>query len=529
MRRTTATVLGLLLACCGGSGGGGPPPTVNTVDVAVDASAVAGTLRQLWRDHYDLSYSHMAYAGEPGFAALVSSLQPRSWRCSVGRWEVGYPPPPGGDSLDPAALATVEREFYRGGNTLPEADDPLNYDFTYLDAQLADLVAQGATPFLCFDYMPFTLSSEQDPSNAHNFNLSRPGVPYSQYSFSKGIRTAPPADPAVYARVVRNTIRHVRGLFAGSTDFGVAYIEIGNESDLIDGTGTPFMLFWTGDRAQWIAMYDAIAAAVDADPAITGLVRLGGGSFAFPPFEPAPGFLRDFLADVAFNGTRLDFVSFHSYSDDPDDHLNRFLNLDAITTGLGLAPERIDGEWGRTLGGADPVYDRIEHGLFRAKVLILMQVFGITRAHEALLRDPFPGSNQPGLVRTGPPAHKPVSDCYRALGMLDATPEALPLTTSGNTYAMAGRDAAGTKVIVVVVVDEPALASETRVDLTVSGLPWGAGGYELRRHRVTAQSSAAGTGVELVDTQALSGATLTSSVQVPLGGQGLFVWELTRL
>ena len=48
------------------------------------------------------------------------------------------------------------------------------------------------------------------------------------------------------------------------------------------------------------------------------------------------------------------------------------------------------------------VYDRIEHGLFRAKVLSLMQIFGFTRAHEALLRDPGPGVDQLGLVRTGP-------------------------------------------------------------------------------------------------------------------------------
>ena len=535
-RRTALGILllaaapSLVFVACGGSQDNlGPPPiTVNTIEVLVDTQVITGSLRPVWRDHYDLSYTHMAYAAEPGFTALVSSLQPRSWRCSVGRWEVGFPPPAGGDSVDPATLQLVEREFYRGANTLLAADDPASYDFTYLDAQLSDLVAQGVTPFLCFDYMPFTLSSEQDPLNPNNFNLTQPGSPFSQYSFSNGIRTAPPADPVVYARVVRNTVRHVRGLFAGSTDFGVAYVEIGNEPDLLDGAGMPFPLFWTGDRAQWIAMYDAVAAEVDADASITALVRLGGGSFAFPPHELPPLFLADFLADVALNGTRLDYVSFHTYGDDPAQHFERFTTLAAITTALALPLEWIDAEWGRALDGLDPVYDRIEHGLFRAKVLTAMQLFDITYAHEALLRDPAPGSNQLGLLRTGPPAHKPASDCYRGLNLLNATPTLVFISTPPGTYCMAGRGS-GTEVVVAFVADEPAAGTATRVELEVSNLPWGAVDFELKRWRVTEQSSAAGTGVELVETSTHSGGSLQSSVQVGPGEQGLLLWQLTRL
>ena len=62
--------------------------------------------------------------------------------------------------------------------------------------------------------------------------------------------------------MVRNAIRHVRGLFAGTTDYGINYIEIGNEPDLAGGSGTPINYFWTGTRSQWIAMYNAIAAEI---------------------------------------------------------------------------------------------------------------------------------------------------------------------------------------------------------------------------------------------------------------------------
>ncbi|MHC4973726.1 MAG: GH39 family glycosyl hydrolase [Planctomycetota bacterium] len=516
--RCAALVLVPLLLGCGG-GGDAPPPTVTTIAIGVDGSAAVGTLHPLWRDHYDLSYVHASYAAEPGFVALVQSLQPRSWRCSVGRWEVGYAPPPGGDSLDPAVLRTVEREFYRGANTLAAADDPANYDFTYLDAQLGALVALGVEPFLCFDYMPFTLSSEQDPQNGNNYNVTQPGTPFASFSFSNGIRTAPPEDPAVYARVVRNTIRHVRGLFAGATDFGIRFVEIGNEPDL----GVPY--FWTGTRVQFMAMYDVIAAEVAGDAQISPLIRLGAASFAFPRGEPAPTFLQDFLADVAANGTRLEFLSFHTYADDPALHFERFAAVDGIATALGLAPELINAEWGRALDGIDPVYDRIEHGLLRAKVMILMQLFSITHAHEAIIRDPGPGQDQLGLLRTGPPAPKPVSYCYQALGMLDATADALQLSTPAGTYAIAGRDPAGTRVVVIVVGDEPAPGTETRFEVTLTNLPWGpAGSFELRRHRVIGTSG----GVELIDAQQLAGDTLTSAVQVAPGGQGLFAWELTR-
>lgn len=528
--RVACLALGLLSACGGGSKVPPEEPVaVTSLAIGVDAGNVTGALSPLWRDHYDLSYTHMDYASEPGFTGLVDSLAPRSWRCSVGRWEIGFPPPAGGDSLDPAVLRTVEREFYRGPPTLAGADDPLNYEFGYLDAQLADLVARGAEPFLCFDYMPFTLSSEQDPLNANNFNLTLPGVPFSIYSFSNGIRTAPPLDAAVYARVVRNTVRHVRGLFAGTTDFGVQAIEVGNEPDLYDLSGTPLPFFWTGDRLEFIAMYSAVAAELDADPAISGLVELGGGSFAYLEGEAAPTFLDAFLADVALNGTRLDFVSYHSYGDDPLTHLGRMALLNAVLGALGLSPERVNAEWGRALNGLDPVYDTIEHGLFRAEVIAYMQLFGVTRAHEALLRDPSSGSGQLGLVRTGPPAHKPVSDCYRGLGLFDGALSSLQVTAPAGNIVFAGRDAAGTRVVVVALARDPGVGKVTEFELSLGNLPFGGASYELKRWRVTQASSDSGAGVELVSSQVLSGATLEDSVQVAAGMQGLRIWELVRL
>jgi len=527
-----AAVLAGIFGCGGGGGGGGgggaapPPVPVTTVVVAatVDASVETGALEPLWRDHYDLSYTHLRYAGEPGFPPIVAALGPRSWRCSVGRFEIGTPPPPGADSLDPGVLRAVEREFYRGPSTLAAADDPASYDFAYLDAQLAALRATGAEPFLCFDYTPFTLASVQDPLNPRNLGLSDPA-----FSFSNGIRTAPPADPAVYARVVRNTVRHVRGLFAGTTDLGIRYVEVGNEPDLFGAGFAPLPIFWTGTRAELMAVYRAVAAEIDADPQLSPIVRLGAASFRYLPPEPAPRFLDEFATDVAARGTRLDFLSFHSYGHDPDAHARALARVRATLAALGLAPELIVAEWARDLGGLpDPAFDRIEHGLFRAKVIALMEAAGVSIAHEALFRDPIAIPGLPGLVATGPARRKPAADVYLGLRRLDDCPRALAVSAPPGRFLIAGRSAGATKVVVAFVVDDPGPGRETRLELTVQGLPFGGGPFDLRRYAVSEATAAAGTGVRLEEDRLLSGDAVTATLTVGAGDAQLAIFELER-
>ncbi|MDF1667831.1 MAG: hypothetical protein P1V97_39200, partial [Planctomycetota bacterium] len=420
--RALLLILCLSLPGCGGggsSGGGGSPnpapsTSTTTISATIDGSSVTGSIQPLWRDHYDLSYTHLSYTAESGFLNLAQSLSPRSWRCSVGRWEVSTPAPTGGASLDPNVLRTCEREFYRGANTLAEADNPANYDFTYLDSQLTALLGLGVEPFLCFDYMPFTLSSEQNPNNADNVGVSDPN-----FSFSNGIRTAPPMDNAVYARVVRNTIRHVRGLFAGTNNFGVQFFEIGNEPDLVAPNGTPVKYFWSGDAAQFASMYAAIAAEVNGDAQLSSTISLGSGSFAFLPGESNPRFSVQFLSAIATNNIRLDFLSYHSYDDDANNHLNTLIQIQSILQTLSINPMLVNGEWGRALDGFDPVYDQIEHGLLRVRVMAIMQLFGVQIAHEALFRDPAPGAGILGLLGTGPSRKKPATDVYLALNKLN--------------------------------------------------------------------------------------------------------------
>lgn len=520
----------LSLPGCGGGGGGGgggnaapTPATITTVTASVDASSVTGTLQPLWRDHYDLSYTHLNYAAEAGFLPLAQSLQPRSWRCSVGRWEVSTPAPAGGASLDPNVLRTCEREFYRGPNTLAEADNPANYDFSYLDSQLAALVALGVEPFLCFDYMPFTLSSQQNPNNPDNVGASDP-----RFSFSNGIRTAPPLDNAVYARVVRNTIRHVRGLFAGTTNFGVQFFELGNEPDLIAPNGVPLKYFWSGDAAQFASMYAAIAAEVNADSQLTNSISLGAASFAFLPGESQPRFSVQVLTALANNNIRLDFLSYHSYDDDANNHLNTLIQIQSILQTLSINPILVNGEWGRALDGQDPVYDQIEGGLLRVRVIALMQLFGVQFAHEALFRDPGPGNGVLGLIGTGPSRKKPATDVYLALKKLNDSLEALSINAASGQFFLAGKNAANTKVVIVHVGEDPGPGQESQIELTVNNLPWGSNSFTARRFVVSEESFAANQGVLLESLETRSGSSTTLRATIEAGKAKLIVWELER-
>jgi len=503
-----------LAAGCGSSSGSGgaAAPAPADVDVGVVVSSVAGELSPIWRDHYDLSFTLHRYADDPDLMEIVRDLEPRSWRCSVGRWEVGSTVP-GGDSLDPAVLGTIEREFYRGANTLAAADDPASYDFGYLDRQLDELTDAGVEPYLCFDYVPFTLSSEQDPRNAANVGLSSPGM-----TFSNGIRTAPPADPQVYARVVRNVIRHVQGRFKGGRDFGVTHFEVGNEPDLVLPNGQPLPLFWAGTRQQWIETYAAVAAEVDADPDLAG-IRFGGGSFAMLPHEAAPRFVETFLAEVAGRGLRLDFLSFHSYGDDPAEHRAVLDEVLALVAAYGLDPELVNGEWGRALDGADPVYSSIEHGKFRAEALFLMASAGVRIAHAAPFGDPGAGQDLLGTAQTVPAGRKPVTAVYEALGALDGASEELAVDAPGAS-ALAGRTPDGGRVVV-------ALVAEGGVEYGLRLEDLDAAGRALRLERVEVREGA--TEPEAAETRLYAAGTTVVEDRAELDGPGgVVVWTVVR-
>lgn len=447
-----------------------------------DAGAVAFTIPPLHRGHYDLSPTRLGYLADPGLAPLVAQVPVKSWRISVGRWEIGpvaiMAPEPASYSLDPVQLATSSREFYRGPNTLAGAQNLANYHFGYLDAALDAVAAFGAEPYLCFDYMPFTLALNQNPNTADNIHLADPN-----FSFSNGIRTSPPADPAVYAEVVKQVVLHVKGARP------LTCVEIGNEPDLLNGALAPTKFFWTGTRAQFLAMYQACAAALDAQFGAT--IKIGAASFGWQPFEPAPTFADEFLAGLGTS--RLDFLSYHVYDDVPETvFLERTSAAKTLRDARRPAAELHCPEWGMTLDGG-PEFDDMTAALHHAKALEYMLLFDVQLSHRALVRDPVAAPGGLGLLAS-PARAKPAAHVFQAFERLG--PGGLALTAvapAAKPMILAGKSADA--VTVLFFHEAPPPGQVGRFTLNVANLPFAQ--WTSERRVLTDAGVANGDGLRL--------------------------------
>ncbi len=452
---------------------------------ALDASSSALAMPPIHRGHYDLSPTVLRFLDDPAFAPLVSQVPVKSWRLCVGRWEIGpvpiMAPEPASYSTDVNQLRNCSREFYRGPNTVAGAQDPANYIFAYLDAAIAAVEACGAEPYLCFDYTPFTLASNQNPNTAHNHYLAD-----SNLSFSNGIRTSPPADNAVYAEVVKRVVMHVKGTFAGGLSKPLTYVEIGNEPDL------PLTYFWTGSRAQFLAMYQACAATLDAEfgPA----VKVGAASFAWVPGEADPTFLQDFLSGLG--GARLDFLGFHVYQDVPEiQWVERLGKAKALRDSLRPAAELHVPEWGMVLDGG-PEFDDMTAAIHHAKALEYMMLFDVKLSHRALVRDIIAAPGGLGLLQAGPVRPKPATCVYHAYERLYETPAILAVSAqspAGKPMILGGKGA--TAVTVLFFHEAPPPGEVGRITLTVDNLPFA--DYTVERRVLTDGTFSAGDGLWL--------------------------------
>lgn len=79
---------------------------------------------------------------------------------------------------------------------MSDADDPGNYDFAFIDSTITLVQSIGAQPFITMDYMPFTLSSDTTPEYQGAMGL------LYFLAYDNGIRNSPPANNAVYGRVM---------------------------------------------------------------------------------------------------------------------------------------------------------------------------------------------------------------------------------------------------------------------------------------------------------------------------------------
>ncbi|MCL4280952.1 MAG: hypothetical protein KJZ58_01695 [Flavobacteriales bacterium] len=459
---------------------------------------------------------HTLYIDDPGFLPGMAQLKPRSIRVSTGRYD--DPGTAADYSTDTAVLRNLPSEFYRGPNTLAGADDPANYDFSYVDSLVDVVHAMGAEPFLDMAAMPITLSSVDTPAYVP-YVYDNP--PCHLFSWDNGIRTAPPADPAVYGRVFYHLVKHLYDTR------GVRWFEVWNEPDQFPG----FTPFWDGDVPQLHAMLAALSAEVNADPGLSPNVEIGCCSFAMQSFLNL--FMVQFLATVQQNNTRLDFLSVHPYSSDAMGGYDsattttaEFLR-DLYVPGTPL----VNAEWGILspfFGSAG--WSSLDYGLDRIRALIEMQDRDHLFAHVASLadNDTTVSTCCLGMYYTKPTfAPKPAAFAYIAMNRFNNTLQRLSATANAPHLVLSGRSNNGDTIHIALPAPDPDPGTG-QVVMNVAGLPWTTG--SATRYELTMDGYADNTVLSPA-----SGATITDGTFADTltyasdqGNGRLFLWELVR-
>lgn len=448
-----------------------------TFNISVNADSIVGEIIPLWNDYWELNVQHgygphtwffpntphTPFIEDTGFVDAMKLLKPRSFKVSIGTFV--YLPHVNYASNDTTILKSLPTEFYRGGNTLAEADDPNNYYFDYLDSQLNALDSIDVEPFLNIDYMPFTLASNQVPK----YHVGFP-IPFAQ--LDNEIRTVPPKNNEVYARVVKNVIRHTKGLFKGSKDYGIKYYEIWNEPD---HPTTILPTFWRGTEFQLYDMYAAIVDEVNNDVEIKNRIKIGCCSFAILN-EAQVTFAENFLVEIKNNDTRLDFLSVHPYSSDP------FLSLDTAKLtraqiGIDLYvpnAELINAEWGILNSNSISFTNTLEHDLINFRDVSLMLDRNVKYAHYVSLVEYETSNSNPNLgVCTNNPIQPKITAVARAnINKLLETPHRLKVTGDLNEHLLAGKNADETKIVTTIAAIKPINDQTHTIHLKFENLPF---------------------------------------------------------
>jgi hypothetical protein len=123
----------------------------------------------------------------------------------------------------------------------------------------------------------------------------------------------------------------------------VTYWEVGNETDIGEYGGCPFLVPDPNDYFEFYRM--TIKPILRAFPA----ARVGGPASCWVDNEPLPGLVKL----CRETGTRLDFISWHLYHDDPRRHALGVEKAKALLAGFPRTrPEMLVTEWSKSF---DPV------------------------------------------------------------------------------------------------------------------------------------------------------------------------------
>ena len=177
-----------------------------------------------------------------------------------------------------------------------DENDPRNYDFTFTDVYIGELVKNGLKPYY------------------------RLGVTIENHAEVKSYRIDPPKDYEKWARICEHIVAHYNEGWAEGFHYGIEYWEIWNEPD----DGLRISQMWNGTAEDYYRLYDVTAKHLKARfPKIKvgGYAAIGFYYVTDTPEERDKDprrkyfydFFHGFMQYIKAHGSPLDFFSFHSY------------------------------------------------------------------------------------------------------------------------------------------------------------------------------------------------------------------------
>ena len=329
-------------------------------------------------------------------------------------------------------------------NVFPDFDadenDPENYDFTFTDRYLANVVKAGTEIFY------------------------RLGVTIENNWRIKRYTTNPPKDFAKWARICEHVVRHYNEGWADGYRWNIRYWEIWNEPD------NPSM--WSGTMKQFLDLYEVSAKHLKR---CFPEIKVGGyGSCGFYGLNHTErsgaagaewGFYDDFikwydafLARCRDKAVPLDFFSFHLYTEDPREHKLHSDYAQGKLNEYGFAStELINDEW-NAMSLADDWSDKSKgeavgkethaSAAYIAAVLSVMQrattlskaMFYCARPQDGGFGTLFHANKRPTMAFEGLVAF----DKLHQLGMSVRVE-----SSCSNVYALAAKDADGRQRVMI--------------------------------------------------------------------------------
>ncbi len=406
---------------------------MTTVDwrIELDPAAPGSKIAPAILGHYDLSGALFKY--DPKLlAAPMKTAGFSEWRVGVGRWEIStlllptlsdgtacappeIPPLPKEAFAEPGAtdlsLIAARDWFIDDGKpvTLPSTGDDARYSLGYVRAVIDTAIALGAKPYVDVDLMPRALSANKTPARVKGV-IPDPCMA----TFTNKVSNVKPIDTDVFAAAVAGLVKRV--VEGSGTEKGrpVTHFEIWNEPE--------FPYFWdksfeTKGLDDWFKMaattlvYLASYRKGATKPEVKAL-KFGMGSFALA--DTAVTAIGAFDKTALPDGTFLpvDFISFHSYDNDP---LKVADDIEKVAAARRTSTHYKDieialAEWGMQLDGKGWDAATMDQPLHLSTVIALGTGSSLDHAHRALFYDFYPGLPFGLLDHDGKP--KPAYHAY---------------------------------------------------------------------------------------------------------------------